>query len=258
MVRQKIDRTGEEGVNNFGSKMIIVRYRRNDDVDIYFPEYNWTAKNTTYDNFKRGEIKCPYEPRVYGKGYIGEGKYKAGENGKMTKYYNTWHSMLRRCYDSKSQEKHPTYKGCYVEYHFHNFQNMGEWLDENYYEVSGEKMALDKDILKHGNKVYSRDTCLIVPERINSLFTYKQKKVVNHNLPHGITPNGNVYKVRCYDGNNKRIYLGAYKTIEEAFDAYKEFRESVIKQVAYEYYSKGLIPKKVYDALYNYKVLITD
>ena len=42
MVRQKIDRTGEEGVNNFGSKMIIVRYRRNDDVDIYFPEYNWT------------------------------------------------------------------------------------------------------------------------------------------------------------------------------------------------------------------------
>ena len=158
MVRQKIDRTGEEGVNNFGSKMIIVRYRRNDDVDIYFPEYNWTAKNTTYDNFKRGEIKCPYEPRVYGKGYIGEGKYKAGKNGKMTKYYNTWHSMLRRCYDS----------------------------------------------------------------------------------------------------NNKRIYLGVYKTIEEAFDVYKEFRESVIKQVSDEYYSKGLIPKKVYDALYNYEVLITD
>ena len=57
-------RVGEEGYNNFGSKMIIVRYRRNDDVDIYFPEYNWTAKNTTYDNFKRGEIKCPYDYKV--------------------------------------------------------------------------------------------------------------------------------------------------------------------------------------------------
>ena len=37
MVRQKIDRTGEEGVNNFGSKMIIVKYNNKDDIDVYFP-----------------------------------------------------------------------------------------------------------------------------------------------------------------------------------------------------------------------------
>ena len=38
----KIDRVGEENVNNFGSKMIIVEYRMNRDIDVYFPEYNWT------------------------------------------------------------------------------------------------------------------------------------------------------------------------------------------------------------------------
>ena len=31
-----------------------------------------------------GKIKCPYERRYYGKGYLGEGKYKVSKNGKDT------------------------------------------------------------------------------------------------------------------------------------------------------------------------------
>ena len=76
MGRKTIDRTGEKGVNNFGSEMVIVEYRKWDDVDIYFPKYDWVAKNKQYNGFKKGNIKCPYEPRYYGKGYLGEGKYK--------------------------------------------------------------------------------------------------------------------------------------------------------------------------------------
>ena len=53
MGRKKIDRTGEEGYNSFGSKMIISKYRDALDIDVYFPEYNWTAKNNTYNNFKK-------------------------------------------------------------------------------------------------------------------------------------------------------------------------------------------------------------
>ena len=85
---KKIDRIGEERINNFGSKMIIRGYRNNRDIDVYFPEYNWTFKHAEYKTFKRGNIKCPYEPRLYGKGYLGEGKYKAKENGKLTDEYN--------------------------------------------------------------------------------------------------------------------------------------------------------------------------
>ena len=36
-MREKIDRTGEERMNNFGSKMIISRYRNTKDIDVYFP-----------------------------------------------------------------------------------------------------------------------------------------------------------------------------------------------------------------------------
>ena len=48
---KKINRVGEEKVNNFGSKMIIVAYRKAIDIDVYFPEYNWTAKHVQYNNF---------------------------------------------------------------------------------------------------------------------------------------------------------------------------------------------------------------
>ena len=164
--------------------------------------------------------------------------------------------MLQRCYDDKYQERRPTYKGCEVCEEWHNFQAFAEWYEKNYYEVPNEKMCLDKDILLHGNKIYSRDTCLIVPHRINSLFTYKRNNKLK--LPSGISPHGSKYQVMCNDESGKRITLGTYKTINEAFTIYKEFKERVIKQVADEYYSKSLIPKKVQDALYKYEVLITD
>ena len=48
---KKIDRIGETGRNNFGSEMIIAEYRKYSDIDVYFPEYDWTFKGTTYDHF---------------------------------------------------------------------------------------------------------------------------------------------------------------------------------------------------------------
>ena len=85
MGRKPIDRTGEERLNNFGSKMVIVEYREYSDIDVYFPEYDWTFEHAAYNNFKKGTVKCPYEPRYYNIGYLGEGKYKVRENGKNKK-----------------------------------------------------------------------------------------------------------------------------------------------------------------------------
>ena len=256
---KKIDRTGEERVNSFGSKMVISKYNGALDMDVYFPEYDWTAEHVQYKNFKKGTIKCPYEPRVFGVGYLGEGKYKVSENGRITDEYIIWHSMLTRCYDPKYQEKHPSYKGCKVEDYLLNFQHMGEWIEDNYYEVPGEVMHLDKDILCKGNKVYSRETCIFVPQRINSLFVKSDK--TRGNSPIGTTPNssGN-YQVRCRDGYGKNIYLGTYSTKEEAFQAYKVYKEKLIKETIDSY--EGIIPEPHYSrlktAMYNYEVEIDD
>ena len=257
----KIDRTGEENVNNFGSKMIIKEYRTNRDVDVYFPEYDWTFKHTVYNEFKNGKIKCPYERRVFGIGYLGEGKYKSRENGKKTKCYITWHSMLKRCYGTKFKEKRPTYIDCKVCEEWLCFQNFAEWYYNNYYEVKNERMCLDKDILYKGNKVYSPNTCIFVPERINTLFVKNDK--IRGDYPIGVSYNkrGKKFKVSCsiydYKENKKKLkHLGYYDTPNDAFEVYKHYKEKNIKQVA-DYY-KGQIPQILYDSLYNYEVEITD
>ena len=253
------DRSGEEGYNSFGSKMIIEEYRKTTDIDVYFPEYNWVFRHATYSNFKKGSIKCPYEPRYYGKGYLGEGEYKVKENGKKSIWFKIWHHMLERCYDPKLKKKRPTYKECKVEDYLLNFQHMGEWIENNYYEVPGETMCLDKDILCKGNKVYSRDTCIFVPERINLLFVKSDN--ARGNSPIGTTPNssGN-YMVQCNNGYGKLDYLGTYSTKEEAFRVYKEYKEKLIKEAIDSY--EGEIPEPFYSklrtAMYNYEVEIDD
>lgn len=259
MGRKVIDRTGEEGYNSFGSKIVIKEYRKRRDIDVYFPEYDWTAKHVQYNNFKKGTIECPYEPRVYGVGYLGEGKYTATENGKKTDEYKIWSGVLRRCYDPKLHEKYSTYKDCEVEEYLLNFQHMGKWIEENYYKVPGERMCLDKDILHKGNKIYSRETCIFVPERINTLFV-KNDKTRGEN-PIGVSdlPSGN-YQVMCNNRYGKNIYLGTYTTREEAFQVYKQYKEKLIKEVIDSY--KGIIPEPYYTrlktAMYNYKVEIDD
>ena len=255
----KIDRTGEENINKFGSKMIISEYRNTFDVDVYFPEYDWTFKHAQYSKFKNGNIKCPYEPRYYGKGYLGEGKYKVRENGKINPWFKIWHHMLERCYDSKYQERYPTYKGCRVEEYLLNFQHMGKWLEENYYKVPGEVMCLDKDILCKGNKVYSRETCIFVPERINLLFIKRDNARGDNPIGVSDLPSSN-YRVHCNNGYGKQVYLGTYSTKEGAFQVYKQYKESLIKRTIDEY--EGIIPEPHYSrlktAMYNYKVEIDD
>ena len=255
----KIDKTGMEGVNNFGSKMIITNYRNYKDIDVYFPEYNWVAKNKQYEHFKKGEIKCVYEPRTFGVGYLGEGKYKTRENGKKTKCYKVWQSMLQRCYDSKYKEKYPTYNACEVYESWHNFQNFAHWYENNYYEIEDEVMCLDKDILFKGNKIYSPETCVFVPKNINILFTKRNKS--RGNLPIGVCyhKQNRTYISACNFGDGQK-YLGCYNTPQEAFEVYKQYKEKLIKEVIDSY--EGIIPEPHYSklkkAMYNYRVEISD
>ena len=255
-----IARIGEINYNKFGSKMIIIEYRKYNDINVYFPEYDWTAENVRYDHFKEGKIKCIYERRTFDVGYLGEGKYNTKENGKKTKCYKIWVNMLRRCYDEKYHERQSTYIGCKVSERFLNFQNFGEWDNDNYYEIEGERMELDKDILVKHNKIYSPETCIYVPQRINKLFTKSNK--TRGDLPIGVSSckNGK-YRVNCCllnleTGKSESIYLGLYDIPEQAFEVYKYYKEKNIKQVA-DYY-KNKIPQKLYNAMYRYKVEMTD
>lgn len=237
------DRTGEENLNNFGSKMIITKYINNECIDVYFPEYGWEC-NRTYNSFKMGKITCPYEKRFFNVGYMGEGKYKTTENYKSTKYYKTWYNMLKRCYYEGSHTTNPTYDECFVEDYFLNFQNFGEWYDNNFYQIPNEKMCLDKDILVKGNKMYGRETCVFVPQIINNIF---EGKMINASWDK--TRNKWVVYISKY---GKRKFLGRFTEYNIACEVSKKEKESYIKEVANKY--KEYLPNNIYNVLLNYKV----
>ena len=253
----KKERIGETRKNKeeLGSyKMKIVEYNNSHDIIIEFQDKHKVRVHTNYNNFIEGSVKNPYHPFIYDVGYIGVGKYNAKEHRRI---WDTWHDMLKRCYDPYYINKTPSYIDCYVEKHLHNFQNFAKWYEENYYEAFEERMHLDKDILCKGNKIYSTETCIFVPQRINVLFTKSNK--MRGEYPIGI----NYYKkynclvTRC-NTLEKRIHLGYFSLDEpfKAFTTYKNFKENYIKKVADEY--KELIPQKLYEALYKYEVEIND
>ena len=123
--------------------------------------------------------------------------------------------------------------------------------ENNVYNIE-DKLELDKDILIKGNKIYSPNNCIFVPKIINSLFSSHDRR---DNLPIGVKKQDKGYMARIrIDGKLK--YLGYYETPEKAFYVYKEAKEKEIKRVADLY--KDKIPQKLYEAMYNYEVEITD
>lgn len=251
------ERLGEINISNEGYEMKIVEYNNYSDIWIEFRDEYKSKIHTTYQNFKKGKVKNPYHPSIYEVGYIGEGKYKSKANGKQTKVYRVWKCMLERCYNPWFLNKEPTYIDCYVCKEWHNFQNFADWFYENVYDCNNEKLQLDKDILVKGNKIYSPETCILVPQRINSLFT--KSDASRGKYPIGVSPNKKYNKLEVFCCTlEKQEYLGRFPLNRpfQAFTVYKNFKENYIKKVADEY--KELIPKKLYNVLYKYEVEIND
>lgn len=258
-------RFGKIKNNNQGIPMKIVKYNNATDIDVEFQdEYRYRVCKTTWQCFENGKIRNPYLPSVYGVGITGS-KYPTWitEEEKHTKEYNIWRGMLCRCYDEKFKKKQPTYEDIICCENWLLFENFYEWLHkqpnfDKWYNGYSD-WDLDKDILIKGNKIYSPDTCVLIPSIINNLFTKRQN--YRGDLPIGVCfyEKTNNYAARCNNPLlNKYITIGLYSTPEEAFQAYKKYKENLIKQIAQIEYDKGNITEKCYDAMMNYKVEITD
>ena len=227
--------------------MKIVRYGACDDIDVEFLDDFHYIKTTTYSNFVRGQVKNPYDRDLFGVGYIGVGKWKVKHNGKWSRVYLCWRHMIERCYHRKSSKQYPAYYGiCTVCDEWHNFQIFAEWYKEREYECKG-RLHLDKDIKNPGNTVYSPENCLLVPQRINELFTCKPKE---NGLPVGISLSTSGKYVASYNGK----HLGTYSELKDAYKIYAITKEMAIQNAANEY--KEIIPHEIYEILMKYKVLI--
>lgn len=249
----------EEKLSNQGSLMKIVEYNGSSDIVVEFQDKHKARVRTIYGNFKLGSVRNPYAPTVYGVGMTGN-KYPAKINGRNTREYDTWTNMLQRCFNTKLKDKQPSYEnvGCCKEWLY--FENFYEWLhsQSNFDKwLNGKRWAIDKDILNKRNKFYSPENCCLIPQNVNCLFLKREAE--RGRYPIGVTYRNEGFLASCHNPfTNQREELGYYSTPEKAFEAYKSYKEDLIKQVAQIEYDNGNITKECYEAMMNYEVEIDD
>lgn len=222
-------------------------------IQIVCPKHGEFLQAPSKHLSKQGCPKCKAEKRhtlIYGVATCTE----LGQA--RTVAYKLWFGMIRRCYHTRPSEI--TYNDCYVCDEWLDFTNFKKWFN-NPHNGYKDNYQLDKDILKKGNKVYSPENCCFVPSEINAIFTKRQNS--RGALPIGVslyTQNRKPLYKASISKYNKVCHLGYFLTPEEAFSAYKNFKERYIKEVAKKYFQEGKITEKVYHALMKYKVEITD
>lgn len=169
---------------------------------------------------------------IYGVG-INDADYYVShrdEKGKKIScpFYARWKRMLTRCYSEKFHVTNPTYVGCSVTEEWHGFSEFKDWMEKQ----SWEGMALDKDILVPGNRVYSPSTCVFVPRQLNQIFADARAARGAH--PLGVSNRGNLY-ITTIKRNNSTVYLGCFSTAAEAHAAWQAAKIQFIKEVYAEW-----------------------
>jgi len=188
-----------------------------------------------------GKLSISMRKPIFGIG-INDADYvtTATIDGKQVKCpaYQVWYSMLTRCYSQKHKIHRPTYTGCSVASEWFKFSAFAAWFESN----SIEGYALDKDIISKGNHVYSPETCMFIPNAINSLLICSESN--NGVYPVGVYCSKNASKfVAMVRVDCNREYLGLFETATEARVAYIKAKNEEIKRKCKQYpeFSKYLI-----------------
>ena len=231
----------------------IVKYNDAKDVEIQFLKTGFEMV-VQLGSIRNGDVKDPYSPSVYGVGIIGT-KYPITINGVKTKEYVLWKGMLQRCYSDTFKKKYPTYEGCKCSENFKSYEYFYEWCHKQI-GSDNEGWHLDKDLLIKGNKIYSENTCIFLPQEINSLLTKSTASRGKHLIGVSWHDKGKAFVAQVSKNKGKQEWLGCFNTEIEAFNAYKQAKESFIKEQAEKW--KSQIGERVYKALMNYEVSIDD
>ena len=231
----------------------ILKYNDNKNVEIQFLRTGYETV-AHLGSIKSGSVKDPYSPSLYGVGILGT-KYPSTINGRNTKEYLLWQCMLKRCCSDDFKKKNQTYIGCKMSDKFKSYEYFYEWCHKQIgFGVKG--WQLDKDLLVKGNKVYSEYTCIFLPQEINLLLTKRDNNRGEYLIGVSWKKVNKAFVATVSKGKGKREHLGLFNTEIEAFNAYKQAKESFIRDLANKW--KDKIDIRAYEALMSYEVNIDD
>ena len=247
------DCVGKVCKSNLSGDFKILKYNNSENVEIQFTNTGY-RKVAVMKEVRNGKIKDPYVPSVCGVGIVGT-KYPISEGGVNTKEYTLWRNMLERCYSDTFKKKRPTYIGCEVSDNFKSYEYFYEWCHKQI-GFSNKNWHLDKDLLVKGNKVYNEDSCIFLPAEINTVLVKCTASRGEYLIGVYWCKTNKAFKAQVSKNKGKQEHLGLFNTEIEAFNAYKEAKESFVKEQANEW--KSQIDERAYEALMNYTVEITD
>lgn len=190
---------------------------------------------------------------------INSREYPTHDGNKDLKEYKVWQDMLGRCTENV-WVKHPSYIGVTCSDNFKHYSYFYEWCQTQIgfmnRDEKGRYWHLDKDLLAKGNKIYSEDVCVFLPQKVNNLLI--KRDIGRGSNVIGVYWNEQKRKFisQCSNGSGIQKHLGGFETWEKAFLTYKTFKESYIKQVTEEYRTQ--LDPRAYQTLLNYTVEITD
>lgn len=183
MKNNRLERIGEIHTSKNGDVFVIIDYKNKANVTIKFLDEYGAIINVEYGNICKGSIKNPYSATVCGVGKIGllpnSTKPKTRNDGKHTKEYKVWHSMLCRCYTEQYQKNGHTYKDATVCDRWLVFANFLEDLPliEGYeLWINNDGYALDKDIKGNDSKIYCLENCCFISQNDNSIESYNRNR----------------------------------------------------------------------------------
>ena len=239
---------GEIYTTNKYGDFIVTKYVNFYEVHIKFINTGY-ERIVSKKHISSGEVRDRFFKSVYGVGVVGD-ETTRGSDGKKLKEYRVWNKMLCRCYNEDFHKKQPSYTNCTASENFKYYPFFKDWCN-NQIGFGNEGWQLDKDILIKGNKIYSEDTCCFVPPEINSLFIKCDRS--RGEYPLGVNYHKASGKFAAQINiKMKRVHLGLFDTIDEAFLAYKMSKESQIKELANKY--KDFLDSRVYNAMMMYEV----
>lgn len=144
-------------------------------------------------------------------------------------FYSFWTEMLRRVYSKKMHAKYPNYEQCTLVDEWHVFSNFRKWAIGQPWEGN----QLDKDILKQGNKLYSPDTCIFIPQNLNTFLTDRAAKRGDHPIGVYFQKSAGKYKARCSNPfTGEYEYLGLYVDSSDAHEAWRKRKHELACQYA--------------------------
>lgn len=243
------DIVGSFFISSSGTDCIVTNYKNSKKVTVRFLDsYEYEGIFTIYA-LRKGSVFNPYDKNVYGIGFCGSGNHAISEEGNITLAYRCWHGIMRRAYSEKSLKKSPTYQGCTVCEEWHNFQVFAEWYTKQ--EFYGFGYDLDKDLLSEGGKIYSPETCCLLPKSFNTMIIKKDKK---KGAAQGVSFNKKAkkYQVTLGSGGSKKN-LGYFIELADAYQTYKKAKEHSVRGLAEKY--KNTLCSRSYKALSNWELL---